>query len=61
MERTYIRKRDNVKAYLLEVKYRDGSSIFQISWDTMAIDTKEYKTLKGAEKFLASKNYEEVR
>lgn len=60
MKRTYIRKSDNVKAYLTEIKYKDGSKIYIINWDTICIDCREYKTLKGAEKFLANKGYEEI-
>lgn len=55
---TYLRKEDNVKAYLTEIKYKDGNKNYLVSWDTTAIDTREYKTLKGAENFLHSKGYE---
>ena len=59
MNRKYIRKEDNIKANLTEVKNRDGSKHYLISWETTAIDRKEYKTLKGAENFLKNKGYEE--
>ena len=60
MSKTYLRKEDNVKAYLTEVKQKDGSKKYLVSWDTNAIDTREYKTLKGAEKFLYNKGYKEI-
>lgn len=59
MTKTYLRKEDNLKAYLTEVSNRDGSKNYLISWETTAIDRKEYKTLKGAEKFLQDKGYVE--
>lgn len=59
-DRTFIRKFDKVEATLMEVKYRDGSRVYRITWNTYAIDDVDYKTLKGAEKFLAKKGYEEV-
>ncbi len=59
MRKTYLRKEDSVNAYLTEIPYKDGSKKYLVSWDTKAIDTREYATLKGAEKFLQSKGYEE--
>lgn len=60
MTKTYLRKEDNVKAYLTEIRYKDGSKKYLISWDTIAIDTKEYKILKNAEKFLSNKRFKEI-
>lgn len=59
-DRTFIRKMDGVKAILMEIKYRDGSKVYRITWNTYAIDDVDYKTLNGAEKFLVKKGYEEA-
>lgn len=55
MDRTFVRKFDGVKATLMEIKYRDGSKVYRITWNTYSIDDVDYKTLKGVEKFLAKK------